>query len=65
MKIPFSLPVINQDVIDEMIDCLTNTGRLTTGPKTKALEKEFEKLTKTEAVLCVNSCTLFILFANF
>ena len=57
MNIPFSLPVINQDVIDEMMDCLTNTGWLTTGPKTKALEKEFEKLTKTEAVLCVNSWT--------
>mgnify|MGYP006091793887 FL=1 len=57
MKIPFSLPVINQNVIDEMMDCLTNTGWLTTGPKTKALEKEFEKLTKAEAVLCVNSWT--------
>ena len=57
MKIPFSLPVINQNVIDEMMHCLTNTGWLTTGPKTKALEKEFEKLTKAEAVLCVNSWT--------
>ena len=57
MKIPFSLPVINQDVIDEMMDCLTNTGWLTTGPKTKELEKEFEKLTTAEAVLCVNSWT--------
>jgi dTDP-4-amino-4,6-dideoxygalactose transaminase len=57
MKIPFSLPLINQDVIAEMMDCLTNTGWLTTGPKTKALEKEFEKLTKAEAVLCVNSWT--------
>ena len=57
MKIPFSLPVINQDVITEMMDCLTSTGWLTTGPKTKALEKEFEKLTKAEAVLCVNSWT--------
>lgn len=57
MKIPFSLPVINQAVIAQMMDCLTNTGWLTTGPKTKALEKEFEKLTKAEAVLCVNSWT--------
>ena len=57
MKIPFSLPVINQDVINEMTDCLINTGWLTTGPKTKELEKEFEKLTKSEAVLCVNSWT--------
>lgn len=57
MNIPFSLPVINQDVINEMMDCLTNTGWLTTGPKTKELEKEFELLTKAEAVLCVNSWT--------
>ena len=57
MNIPFSLPVINQDVVDEMMDCLTNTGWLTTGPKTKELEKEFELLTKAEAVLCVNSWT--------
>ena len=57
MNIPFSLPFINQDVIDEMMDCLTNTGWLTTGPKTKELEKEFELLTKSEAVLCVNSWT--------
>jgi dTDP-4-amino-4,6-dideoxygalactose transaminase len=39
------------------MDCLTNTGWLTTGPKTKELEKEFEKLTNSEAVLCVNSWT--------
>ena len=57
MNIPFSLPVINQDVIDEMMDCLTNTEWLTTGPKTKELEKEFELLIKAEAVLCVNSWT--------
>ena len=57
MKIPFSLPLINQNVIDEMMDCLTSSGWLTTGPKTKELEKEFEKLTKAEAVLCVNSWT--------
>ena len=57
MKIPFSLPVINKEVINEVMDCLTNTGWLTTGPKTKALEKEFEKLTNTDAVLCVNSWT--------
>ena len=57
MNIPFSLPLINQDVIDEMMDCLTKTGWLTTGPKTKELEKEFEILTKAEAVLCVNSWT--------
>jgi len=55
MKIPFSLPVIDQDVVNEMLDTLTNTGWLTSGPKVVALEKEFKKLTTAEEVVCVNS----------
>jgi len=57
MKIPFSLPVIDQDVVNEMMDTLTNTGWLTTGPKTRALEEEIRSFTDAEAVLCVNSWT--------
>jgi dTDP-4-amino-4,6-dideoxygalactose transaminase len=57
MKIPFSLPVIDQDVIDEMNDTLINTGWLTSGPKVIALEKEIKKLTETDTVICVNSWT--------
>ena len=57
MNIPFSLPVIDQDVIDEMLDTLTNTGWLTSGPKVLALEHEIKKYTGTEAVVCVNSWT--------
>lgn len=37
MKIPFSLPVIDAEVIAEMQDTLTRTGWLTTGPKALAL----------------------------
>lgn len=55
MNIPFSLPVIDSDVINEMNDTLTNTGWLTSGPKVVALENEFQNLTKAEAVVCVNS----------
>lgn len=55
MNIPFSLPVIDTDVINEMHDTLTNTGWLTSGPKVVALEKEFKKLTSSETVVCVNS----------
>lgn len=55
MNIPFSLPVIDSDVVAEMNDTLTNTGWLTSGPKVVALENEFKKLTKAEAVICVNS----------
>ena len=56
MPIPFSLPLIDQDVIDEVNDCLTNTGWLTSGPKVRLLEAEIGKLTGTP-VLCVNSWT--------
>jgi dTDP-4-amino-4,6-dideoxygalactose transaminase len=55
MNIPFSLPLIDTDVINEMQDTLTNTGWLTSGPKVLALENEFKKLTSAEAVVCVNS----------
>lgn len=57
MKIPFSLPVIDEEVIAEMQDTLTNTGWLTTGPKARALEEEIRQFTGSEAVLCVNSWT--------
>ena len=57
MKIPFSLPVIDQSVIDEMMDTLTNTGWLTSGPKVKALEEELKKFIGSDNALCVNSWT--------
>ena len=57
MKIPFSLPVIDQTVIDEMMDTLTNTGWLTSGPKVKALEEELKKFIGSDNALCVNSWT--------
>ncbi len=56
MAIPFSLPLIDDDVIAEVNDTLTNTGWLTTGPKVRLLEAEISKLTGTP-VLCVNSWT--------
>lgn len=55
MNIPFSLPVIDKDVINEMNDTLTKTGWLTSGPKVVALENEFKKLTTAPSVVCVNS----------
>ncbi len=57
MKIPFCLPLIDKDVVDEVNDCLLNTGWLTSGPKVQQLEKEFAKLTNAPAALCVNSWT--------
>ncbi|MFN0037639.1 MAG: DegT/DnrJ/EryC1/StrS family aminotransferase [Saprospiraceae bacterium] len=57
MQIPFSLPLIDQPVIDEVHDCLTNTGWLTSGPKVLQLEAEVGLLTGAPAVVCVNSWT--------
>ena len=54
MVIPFSLPLIDDDVIAEVNDALLNTGWLTTGPKVRQLETELAVLTGTP-VLCVNS----------
>jgi dTDP-4-amino-4,6-dideoxygalactose transaminase len=56
VPIPFCLPLIDDDVIAEVNDCLTNTGWLTTGPKVRELETEIGKLSGTP-VLCVNSWT--------
>ena len=44
MNIPFSKPLIDKDVVSEVNDCLSNTGWLTTGPKTRELEEEIKKL---------------------
>lgn len=54
MVIPFSLPLIDDDVVAEVNDALLNTGWLTTGPKVRQLETEISALTGTP-VLCVNS----------
>jgi dTDP-4-amino-4,6-dideoxygalactose transaminase len=56
MNIPFSPPFIDDDVIEEVINTL-KSGWITTGPKTKALEKEMEGISGVSNVLCVNSAT--------
>ncbi|MFT7155479.1 MAG: dTDP-4-amino-4,6-dideoxygalactose transaminase [Parvicella sp.] len=55
MNIPFSLPLIDDDVVSEVNDALLNTGWLTSGPKVVELEKEFNKLTGCQFTVCVNS----------
>ncbi len=54
MIIPFSLPLIDDPVIAETMDCLTRTGWLTSGPKVRELEAEISLITGTP-VLAVNS----------
>ncbi|WP_459186829.1 DegT/DnrJ/EryC1/StrS family aminotransferase [Parabacteroides sp. APC149_11_2_Y6] len=56
MKIPFSPPYINSNVVDEVVDSL-KSGWITTGPKVKALEDEIKKISCANRVLCVNSWT--------
>lgn len=54
--IPFSPPRIDQKTIDEVTDTL-KSGWITTGPKTKKLEQEFNAFCATKKTLCVNSAT--------
>jgi len=54
--IPFSPPKIYQEIIDEVVDTL-KSGWITTGPKTKQLEKELAKFCNAEKALCLNSAT--------
>lgn len=56
MKIPFSPPYIDEDVIAEVVDSL-QSGWITTGPKVKALESEIKNFCGAKEVLCVNSWT--------
>ncbi len=57
MKIPFSLPLIDNEVNQEVVSCLNETGWVTTGPKVKLLEDEINKLCQTGSTICVNSWT--------
>ena len=54
--IPFSPPHINQKVIDEVTKVL-KSGWITTGPRTKAFEKEIAAYCGNEKTLCLNSAT--------
>ncbi len=56
MKIPFSPPYIDNEVINEVVDSL-KSGWITTGPKVSALEGEIKRFTSSKEVLCVNSWT--------
>jgi dTDP-4-amino-4,6-dideoxygalactose transaminase len=57
MQVPFSRPLLDAAVINEVNDCLLNTGWLTSGPKVLELETEIRLLTGAPEVLCVNSWT--------
>ena len=54
--IPFSPPYMDEDVIAEVVSAL-RSGWITTGPKTKALEKVVGEYVDAKTVLCLNSAT--------
>ncbi|MBO4851506.1 MAG: DegT/DnrJ/EryC1/StrS family aminotransferase [Prevotella sp.] len=56
MKIPFSPPYVDDNVVNEVVDSL-RSGWITTGPKVKALESEVMRFTGSQAALGVNSWT--------
>src|SRR5690625_1003577 len=56
--LPYSPPLINQEEIDEVIDTLRSSW-ITTGPKTKAFEKQFGEFVGApgDTSVMLNSCT--------
>ena len=55
-NIPFSPPDISEGEINEVIDTL-KSGWITTGPKTKELERRLSEFTNTPKTVCLNSAT--------
>jgi len=56
MNIPFSLPDIEEEEINEVVDAL-KSGWITTGPKTKLFEKKLAEYCDTNKVVALNSAT--------
>lgn len=56
MKIAFSPPDISEIEINEVVDTL-RSGWITTGPKTKLLEKKITEYTHAARAVCLNSAT--------
>ena len=62
MKIPFSPPYIDEDIIKEVSDVL-RSGWITTGPKVLELQSLIRDITQSQQVLCVNSATSGLMLA--
>jgi dTDP-4-amino-4,6-dideoxygalactose transaminase len=54
--IPFYLPYINDDIIENLIETI-KSGWITTGPQVKILQEEVSIISGVNDVLCVNSAT--------
>lgn len=56
MKIPFSPPDITEEEIEAVADAM-RSGWITTGPRTKELEKQIAQYCGTKRAVCLNSAT--------
>lgn len=56
MQVPFSPPDISEKEIEEVMDAL-RSGWITTGPKTKELERQIASFCHTKKAACLNSAT--------
>ncbi len=54
--LPFALPDIGQEEIDEVVDTL-RSGWLTSGPKVRAFEEAFRAVTSADHAVALSSCT--------
>ena len=54
--IPFSPPDISELEINEVCEAL-RSGWITTGPRTKELEKELAAYCRADGMVCLNSAT--------
>ena len=56
MKIPFSPPDIGRDEIEQVVEAM-RSGWITTGPKTKELERQVAAFCHAPRAVCLNSAT--------
>ena len=56
VKVAFTVPDITDEEIREVVDTL-KSGWITTGPKTKLLEKQLTKFCHVNKMICLNSAT--------
>lgn len=54
--LPFALPAIGEEEIAEVVDTL-RSGWITTGPKVKLFEEQFNEYVQSNNAIAVNSCT--------
>ncbi len=56
MKVPFSPPDMSDMEVNEVCDAI-RSGWITTGPRTKAFEKQIALYCNTDSAVCLNSAT--------